>query len=355
MSAVADDARGGVRMAQAGFSNAALAAIVFVALGLAPFVADAFGGSYVLSLLMKAMLLAIAAISLDLLLGQGGLVSFGHAAFIGIGAYATGIGLEEGVYNGFALLAFAVLASAAFALVTGAISLRTSGVYFIMITLAFGQMIYFAFSSLSAYGGDDGLTLWSTAELYGTGWLQNGGGLYFVILACLVFTWWLVDRIAGSRFGRVLRAAKENPVRVETMGYSVFRYRLVAYVIAGSLAGLSGFLLANQAEFVSPAAATWQRSGELIFVVIIGGMGARNGALLGALFFVLMEEVLSSIIHDWRLIFGPILVLIALYAHGGLVSLLPGGGRTTAGPAPSTAGDEATGAANPEPSGERDP
>ncbi|MEM7566205.1 MAG: branched-chain amino acid ABC transporter permease [Pseudomonadota bacterium] len=327
MSAVAEGVPAPRARTRAGIGNLAVALVIFAGLAIAPFGADALGGSYVLSLLMKAMLLAIAAISLDLLLGHGGLVSFGHAAFIGIGAYATGIGLEEGVYNGLALLAFAVLASAAFALITGAISLRTSGVYFIMITLAFGQMAFFAFSSLSAYGGDDGLTLWSTAELYGTGWLQNGGGLYFVILGTLVFTWWLVNRIAGSRFGRVLRAAKENPVRVETMGYSVFRYRLVAYVIAGALAGASGFLLANQAEFVSPAAATWQRSGELIFVVIIGGMGARNGALLGALFFVLMEEVLSSIIHDWRLIFGPILVLIALYAHGGLVSLLPGGGK----------------------------
>ena len=299
-----------------------LAGAVFALLAAAPFAPDALGGAYLLSLLLRAMLLAIAAISLDLLVGRGGLVSFGHAAFVGLGAYATGIGLEEGLLYAPALLALAVGTAAAFALVTGAVSLRTSGVQFIMITLAFGQMAYFTLSSLSRYGGDDGLTLWSLPELHGTGWLQNGGGLYFVCLGALVATWWLVHRISASRFGRVLRAAKENPTRVEVMGYSVYRYRLAAYVIAATLAGMSGFLLACHAEFVSPAAAAWQHSGELIAVVVLGGIGTRNGALLGALFFVLVEEALSRVVEDWRLVFGPLLVLIVLFARGGLAGLV---------------------------------
>ena len=304
-------------------ADVALGLAILALLALAPFILDAVDVGYLTALLIRAMLLAIAAISLDLLIGRGGMVSFGHAAFVAIGAYVTGIGLEEGVANGLVLLLLSVLVCAVFAAVTGAISLRTKGVAFIMITLAFGQMAFFTFASLSRYGGDDGLTLWSTAELWGTGWLRNGGGLYFVILAALALTWWLVATIAASRFGRVLRAAKENPVRVETMGYSVFRYRLAAYVIAGALAGVAGFLSANHLEFVSPATGAWQRSGELIAIVVLGGVGTRNGALLGALFFVAVEEALGHLVEDWRLLFGPLLVLLVLFARGGLAGLAP--------------------------------
>lgn len=301
-----------------------LGLVLFALFAAAPFALEALGVGHLQSLVVRAMLLAVAAISLDLLIGRGGMVSFGHAAFVGIGAYAAGIGLEEGVYDGLVLLALAVAASAAFAVVTGAISLRTKGVGFIMITLAFGQMVFFTLQSLAPYGGDDGLTLWSTPELFGTGWLTNGGGLHFVVLAALVGTWWLVARISASRFGRVLRAAKENPVRVETMGFSVFRYRLAAYVIAGALAGVAGFLSASHYEFVSPATAAWQRSGELIAVVVLGGQATRNGALLGAVFFVAAEEALSHLVADWRLVFGPLLVLVVLFARGGLAGLVPG-------------------------------
>lgn len=297
----------------------ALAGLLFGALAVAPFAA---GDAYLLSLLTKAMLLAIAAVSLDLLVGHGGMVSFGHAAFIGLGAYATGIGLEEGLFYAPALLALSVALCAAFALLTGAVSLRTSGVQFIMITLAFGQMAFFTLSSLAQYGGDDGLTLWSLPEFHGLNVFRNGGGLYFVTLATLVGAWWLVNRIAASRFGRVLRAAKENPTRVSVMGFDVYRYRLAAYVIAGVIAGVSGFLYACQAEFVSPASAAWQRSGELLAVVILGGLGTRMGAVLGAFFFVLVEEALSQVVTDWRLIFGPLLVLIVLFAPGGLAGLI---------------------------------
>ena len=288
---------------------------VLVAIALVPFVF----GQALAPLAMRAMLLAIAAISLDLLIGRAGLVSFGHAAFVGIGAYATGIALEEGLSNGLLIALLAVLSAAAFALVTGALALRTRGVAFIMITLAFGQMAFFTFSSLAAYGGDDGLTLWNGPDLFGTGWLSARGGLYFLVLAVLAAVWWLVARIAGSRFGRVLAAAKDNEGRVAAMGFEVNRFRLVAYVIAGAIAGLAGFLHASNAEFVSPAAAAWQHSGELIVVVVLGGTGTRNGALLGALALVGLEELLGLVVDDWRLLLGPFLVAVALFSTGGIV------------------------------------
>jgi len=295
-----------------------LALALFGLLALTPLAADLYGGGYLTTLVMRAMILAIAAISLDLLIGQGGMVSFGHAAFLAIGAYGYGISIDEGLYTIFAILPAVFAAAGLFALITGAISLRTSGVYFIMITLAFAQMLYFALGSLSRYGADDGLTLWSRADAAGTGLLKSDTGLFLTVLAVLIAVWWGVNRLSAARFGRVLRAARQNPTRVATMGYSVFRYRLAAYVIAALIAALAGVLWAAQANFVSPAIGSWQRSGDLIAIVVLGGMGARNGALIGALFFVGIEEVLSGIIQDWRLIFGPILVLIALYAHRGL-------------------------------------
>jgi branched-chain amino acid transport system permease protein len=297
--------------------RAALPALVVLLLFAAvPWLAEVWGGSYLTSLAMRAMILAIAALSLDLLIGHGGMVSFGHAAFVAIGAYTAGIAITEGVTDLATILAIATAIAAAFALVTGAISLRTSGVSFIMITLAFGQMVFFTLGALNEYGADDGLTLWERAEV-----LARNDVLYFAILGTLAAVWLLIDRITGSRFGRVLRAARQNDVRVETLGYGVFGFRLTAYVLAGVIAAMAGVLLANQAEFVSPAIASWQRSGDLIIIVVLGGMGSRSGAILGALAFVGLEEGLSTLTHDWRLIFGPLLIAIVLYAKGGLSSL----------------------------------
>ena len=298
--------------------RATLPAFLVLALFAAvPWLAEVWGGSYLTSLAMRAMILAIAALSLDLLIGHGGMVSFGHAAFVAIGAYTAGIAITVGVTDLWLILAIATAIAAAFAMITGAISLRTSGVSFIMITLAFGQMVFFTLGALSDYGGDDGLTLWERA-----GALARNDVLYFAILGTLACVWLLIDRITGSRFGRVLRAAKQNDTRVETLGYGVFGFRLTAYVIAGVIAAIAGVLLANQAEFVSPAIASWQRSGDLIIIVVLGGMGSRSGALLGALAFVGLEEGLSSLTHDWRLIFGPLLIFIVLYAKGGLARLV---------------------------------
>lgn len=296
--------------------------VIFALLLAMPVLLPIVGADYLTGLLIKAMLLAMAAISLDLIIGHGGMVSLGHAAFIGVGAYATAIGLESGIEEILVLLAITLAATGAIALVTGVLALRTSGVYFLMITLAFGQMVYFTLTSLAAYGGDDGLTLWSLATLFGSDIVQEGEGLYFFVLAALFLTWFGVWRMSQSRFGRVLRAARDNPQRAEVMGYPIARYQLIAYVIAACIAGVSGLLLVQYAEFVSPSIAAWQRSGDLIVAIVLGGLGSRNGAILGAFFIVIMEELLSSVFHEWRLIYGPLLVLLVLYAKGGLNDLI---------------------------------
>jgi branched-chain amino acid transport system permease protein len=299
-----------------------VAIVIFVLLAALPLLGLFMRDGYILSLMTRVMIFAIAAIALDLILGFGALVSFGHAAFIGIGAYAMGIlashGAEELIWG---LLA-ALLASGLFALVTGAISLRTRGVYFIMITLAFGQMAFYTAASLRAYGGDDGLTVASRSLVFGAKALENDRAFYFVVLACLVGVYALCRAVVGSRFGRVLQGAKQNPARMQAIGFNPYPFQLAAYVIAGMIGGLAGFLLANLTEFVSPAYMSWQRSGELIVMVVMGGMGSLHGAVVGALAFLLMEEWLSGFTEHWKAIFGPLLVLIVLFMRGGIMGLL---------------------------------
>ncbi|MFL5234456.1 MAG: branched-chain amino acid ABC transporter permease [Microvirga sp.] len=298
--------------------------LLFALFAVAPAFARHGGEGYILALVLRVMILGIAAMSLDLILGYGALISFGHAAFLGIGAYAVGILMSHGVGDAFGQLAAALAASALFALVTGVISLRTKGVYFIMITLAFGQMLYFLATSLAPYGGDDGMTLPRKSLVLGTRILGEGHTFYYVVLACLVGAYILCRAIVASRFGRVLRGTRENPVRMQAIGFNPLAYQLAAYVIAGALCGLAGFLLANQTEFVSPAFMTWQRSGELIVMVILGGLGSLHGAIIGAAAFVILEEVLSRITELWKMIFGPMLVLVALFARGGILGFFRG-------------------------------
>jgi branched-chain amino acid transport system permease protein len=313
--------------------------ILFAVLAGAPVLAS-FSGmeGYALSLVSRVMIFGIAAMSLDLILGYGALVSFGHAAFLGIGGYAVGILASHGIEDAFLQVLVALVACALFALVTGAISLRTKGVYFIMITLAFGQMLYFLATSLAAYGGDDGMTLSSRSLVAGSGILENDFAFYWAVLLCLLAAYGLSRAIVASRFGRVLRGTRENALRMEAIGFQPFRFQLTAYVISGMMAGLAGCLLANQAEFVSPAYMTWQRSGEVIFMVVLGGIGSLHGAVIGAAAFLLLEEFLPEMLHaagafmseeargqlaeNWRMVFGPLLILIVLFARGGIMGLL---------------------------------
>jgi branched-chain amino acid transport system permease protein len=295
--------------------------LIFAVFALVP-LAAAFGAQgYILSLLTRVMIFGLAAMSLDLILGYGAMVSFGHAAFFGIGAYAVGILASHGFEDAVIQVPVALAASAIFALVTGAISLRTKGVYFIMITLAFGQMLFFLATSLASYGGDDGMTLASRSTLFSVAVLRKDIGLYYAALVCLVLCYWLSRSVVASRFGRVLRGARDNAVRMEAIGFHPFRYQLAAYVISAMMAGLAGVLLANQAEFVSPAMMTWQRSGELIFMVVLGGLASLHGAILGAAAFLLLEEYLAGWTEHWKMIFGPLLILVVLFARGGITGL----------------------------------
>lgn len=278
--------------------------------------------SHWLTLVTRAMIFAVAALSLDLILGVGGLVSFGHAAFIGIGAYGAGILITEGQTELLVALPLILIVCAVFAAVTGYVSLRTRGVAFIMITLAFGQMAYYFAQALSAYGGDDGLTLYEKSTFLGREIFSNRTGFYYIALGTLAVCYWLARRLVASRFGRVLRAARENSVRVTVTGYDVDRVRLGAYVISGMMAGLSGFLLANQTDFVSPAFMSWQRSGELIFMVVLGGVGSLYGAIVGAIALLAVEDVLSGLTQNWKAIFGPLIVLFVLFTRGGIAGLM---------------------------------
>ena len=295
--------------------------VIFLAFALLP-VAAAFGAdTYLLGLFIRVMIFAIAAIGLDLLVGYGALVSFGHASFIGIGAYAVAILAAHDIGEMAISLPVAIAAAATFAYLTGAICLKTRGVYFIMITLAFGQMAYFFASSLAPYGGDDGLTIQARNTLFGLALFKHEQLFYYIVLGCLTGCYWLCRALVVSRFGRVFRGARENATRMATLGFDIYRYQLAAYVISGALGGLAGFLLANATDFVSPAYMSWQRSGELIVMIIFGGLGTLHGAIVGTLAFLLLGEWLSELTEDWKMIFGPLLVLIVLLARGGLLGL----------------------------------
>lgn len=302
----------------------AAVALLFAAFALVPAFAPWLGGSYVVSLMTRVVALALAAVSLDLLIGYAGLVSFGHAAFLGIGAYAVGILSAEGVDDLALQLAAAVAASALFALVTGAIALKTRGVYFIMITLAFGQMLFFLATSLAAYGGDDGTTLSGRSRVFGRDLLAGDTALYGVSLAALAAGYLVLNRVTASRFGRVLRGARDSEIRMEAIGFAPFRFQLAAYGLAGAVASVAGVLLANGSGFVSPAVMTWQRSADLIFMVVLGGTGSLAGPIAGAAILILTEEALGGLTEHWRILFGPLVILAVLFGRGGLAGVLRG-------------------------------
>jgi branched-chain amino acid transport system permease protein len=290
-------------------------------LALLPAYVAAGGNNFLLILFTRIIILALAATSLTLILGYGGMVSFGHAVYLGIGGYVVGILAKEGVTSGLVQWPLALLVSALFALVIGALSLRTRGVYFIMITLAFAQMVYYVAVSLDRYGGDDGLTI-NRRSQFGLLNLSNKIVFYYLCLALLLVAIFFVARLVNSRFGLVIRGAFSNERRMRAIGFPVYRYRLVCFVIAGTLCGLAGVLLANHTDFVSPAMMHWTRSGDLIVMVVLGGMGSPFGPLIGAVVLLVLEEALSGITEYWQIILGPLLLLIVLFARGGIVGLL---------------------------------
>ena len=320
--------------------NAFVAALLAI-LALLPIYVAVTGNSFVMTLFTRIMILAIAAVSLNLIMGFGGMVSFGHAAYLGIGGYVVGILAKEGVTSGLVQWPLALLLSGLFGLGVGALSLRTRGVYFIMITLAFAQMVYYIANGLDRYGGDDGLTIHHRSEFGGLVNLSNRTVFYYLCLALLLACVYGVWRIVNSRFGQVIQGARSNDRRMRAIGFPTFRYKLVCFVIAGVLCGLSGVLLANHTYFISPALMHWTRSGDLIVMAVLGGMGSVFGPVFGAVAFLMLEEILPPLIkpfaglftiltgidashaHEyWQLALGPLFLLVVLFARGGIDGLL---------------------------------
>ena len=302
-------------------------AVVIAMLALVPVYAHLVGNLFVLSLFTRIVILAIAAVSLNLIMGFGGMVSFGHAAYIGIGGYVVGILAHEGVRSGFVQWPLAILLSAIFALGIGALSLRTRGVYFIMITLAFAQMVYYVAIGLDRYGGDDGMTIYKRSQFGDLINLSNKTAFYYLCLVLLLVAVYIVWRIVNSRFGMVIQGARSNDRRMRAIGFPTYRYKLVCFVIAGTMCGLAGALLANHTDFISPAVMHWTRSGDLIVMAVLGGMGTVFGPVIGAVALLVLEEVLSGVTEYWQIIMGPIFLLVVLFARGGIDGVLLGARR----------------------------
>ena len=304
-----------------GFSldpSTGLVAVVLALLALVPLYAAVAGDPFALTLFTRIVIMALAAVSLNLIMGYGGMLSFGHAAYLGIGGYAVGILWKEGIGSGLVQWPVAIAVSALFALVVGALSLRTRGVHFIMITLAFAQMVYYVAQGLDRYGGDDGLTIGTRSTFHGLMDLNNNTLFYYLCLVVLLASVYLVSRLVNSRFGLAIQGARSNERRMRAVGFPTFRYKLVCFVIAGALCGLAGALLANDTNFISPALMYWTRSGDLMVMVILGGLGSLFGPVLGTVTYLLLEEALSRVTEYSGLIIGPALLLVAIYLHGGI-------------------------------------
>ena len=300
----------------------AVTALMLAGLLLLPLYSQLSGNIFILTLFTRIVILALAAASLNLIMGFGGMMSFGHAAYLGIGGYAVGMLAQEGIGSGFIQFPVALAASALFALIVGALCLRTRGVYFIMITLAFAQMAYYVASGLSRYGGDDGLTIYKRSDFGGLINLSNRVQFYYLCVFFLLGGIYLIWRSINSRFGLVVQGIRSNEQRMQAIGFHANRYRLVCFVISGTICGLAGALLANNTDFVSPAAMYWTRSGDLMVMVILGGMGSLFGPVLGAIVYLVLEEFLSQITEYWALIMGPLLLMIVLFGRGGIMGLL---------------------------------
>jgi branched-chain amino acid transport system permease protein len=292
-----------------------------LALLIVPIVGDA----YIIRIGSRIVVLAIVAISLDILLGYGGLISFGHAMFLGSGGYVVGVLSYLGIQNGFIAYPAAIVLSVLLALIVGYLVLRTTGVYFIMITLAFAQMLYYVANGVRIgedYGGDEGLPLPGRSPLFGLLDFNDPATFHYLCVAVLALVLYGSWKLVNSRFGRVLQAAKDNERRVNSLGYNIFRYRLVAFMISGGIAGLAGALHTNLQKFISPDELHWVVSGDLLIMVIVGGAKSLIGPVIGTGVFVLLEEGISRITEHWMIIFGPLLLVVVLFGRAGIYGLI---------------------------------
>ncbi len=294
---------------------------VFVLLLAATALSPLLNQPYLTRLATTFLIYAIVVVSLDLLVGFGGMVSFGHAAFFGIGAYATAFMGLQGVIEFTIAIPVAIIAGGVGALVVGAFSLRTSGAYFIMITLAFAQMLYYGSIAATKLGGDDGVRV-ARNLLFGRTALADPIVYFYTVFALFLLVFFGVRRLVASRFGRTLRAIKDNEPRVVSVGYNPYLYKLAAFTIAGALAGLAGGLDANLNQYAAPSALHWVQSGDLLIMVILGGVGTLSGPVMGAALFLFLKETISGYTSLWMLIMGPLLLIIVSFSRGGVRELL---------------------------------
>ena len=314
--------------------------ILWVFIATAPFLMEVIGEPYMTLTITRIILYALAAISLDFILGYGGMISLGHAVFFGIGAYSAAILSYHASSNttifGYGgsqslliAIGVAIVVSALFALITGALSLRTKGAYFIMITLAFAQVAYFTFVSITMYGADEGLIMYNRSSFGGLD-LFNDTLFYYICALALGVFFLFYGQIIKSNFGFVLQACMQNEVRVRALGYNPYKYKLMAYVLSSIGASIAGVLFANLNEFTSPEYMSWVISGDLIIMVIIGGVTTIYGGILGAFVFIGLEEMLPLILGEigyselgiyWRLFFAPLLLMLVLYSNRGIIGI----------------------------------
>jgi len=322
-------------------SERMLNGVVLIGLCAVPIWALLVDEPFTITLATRAVIFALAAVGLNIALGWGGLVSLGHAVFFGLGGYSMGIlahhaqtftpvmewpFLIEGTKSMPVIWLVAMVSAGVAALLIGLLSLRTAGVYFIMITLAFGQMFYYFAISWAEYGGEDGLSIYVRNDFPGLNTLVpiHFFGLCFAILCLVLF---INARLIKSPFGLALNAARQVPGRVETVGMDPIRLKLVAFVISGVITGLAGALFADLNRFVSPTMFSWQMSGEIMIFVILGGVARLFGPVVGAVLFVMLEHFLGGLSNYWHIYLGALLLIIVLFARGGIIGLLCGRGR----------------------------
>ena len=288
---------------------------------LLPVLAQATGMEYYIGVVTRILIFSMVAASLNFILGYGGMVSFGHAVFFGLGAYVTAIASFHGLTSAWLIWLLAALVTALVGLGIGAIALRTRAVYFIMITMALAQLFYYFFVGLRFYGGDDGLQV-NARPVLGLGLdISGDNGFYWVVLAWLALSYLLLGRLLASRFGLALNAIRQNERRAQAIGYPAMRYKLAAFVIAAVIAGIAGSLIGMSNLFASPKLLHWSQSGILLVMVALGGVGYFYGGLLGAAAFLLLEEVLSTHFEYWQIYVGLILLLVVMLAPRGVSSL----------------------------------
>jgi branched-chain amino acid transport system permease protein len=304
--------------------------VLLAALAVLPVVATLAGQDYQIAQFRRILIFAIAAVSLDLMLGYGGMVSLGHAAFFGVGAYVVAIlnwhaakevplfGVLPGTNDVLITWPAAILLSGALAFLIGLVSLRTAGIYFIMITLAFAQMVYFFFVSLRAYGGDDGLRFPGDTLVLGLIDTGDDTQFYYLVFGILCAVLFASRKLVNSRFGLAVQGCRENERRMKALGFATFRYKLACFTLAGALAGLAGALFAAHESYISPSIMHWTRSGDLIVMVVLGGMGTLIGPVAGAIAFLFLEKTLPDYTEHWMVVFGPILLLLVLFARRGI-------------------------------------